>query len=100
MGAFEMKWTKFSEEQMVSRRTWPCGASRGNDWSARFGVNAAPVDAHQEWALDLVANGIASGRGIRILTMVDEFTRECPAIEVEVSLGSQSRYQSAGTSDR
>jgi hypothetical protein len=47
---------------------------------------------HQEWAMDFVADGIASGRGIRILTMVDWFTRECPAIEVEVSLGSQSRY--------
>jgi putative transposase len=52
-------------------------------------VNAALVAANQEWALDFMADGIARGRGIRILTVVDGFTRECPAIEVGVSVGSQ-----------
>jgi putative transposase len=32
---------------------------------------------------------LATGRGIRLLTMVDGFTRECPAIEVAPSLSSQ-----------
>ncbi len=47
------------------------------------------VAPNQEWALDFVAGGVASGRGIGILTIVDGFTRECPAIEVGVSLGSR-----------
>jgi hypothetical protein len=50
----------------------------------------APVNTmlapNQEWALDFVADGVGSGRGIRILTMVDGFTRECPAREVGVSV--------------
>jgi transposase InsO family protein len=29
---------------------------------------------------------IATGRGLRILTLVDSFTRECPAIEVNTGL--------------
>lgn len=30
---------------------------------------------------------VATGRVIRILTMVDDYTRECPAMEVDTSLG-------------
>jgi putative transposase len=51
-------------------------------------VNAMLIAPHQEWALDFVSDGVASGRGIRMLTIVDGFTRECPAIEVGMSLGS------------
>ena len=52
-------------------------------------VNAMLIAPNQEWAIDFVSDGVASGRGIRILTIVDGFTRECPAIEVGVSVGSQ-----------
>jgi putative transposase len=52
-------------------------------------VNAALTAPNQEWALDFLADGVASGRGIRILTLVDSFTRECPAIEVGASLSSR-----------
>lgn len=52
-------------------------------------VNAMLIARNQEWSLDFVADGVASGRGIRILTMVDGFTRECPAIEVGVSVSSR-----------
>jgi putative transposase len=52
-------------------------------------VNATLMAPNQEWALDFVSDGVASGRGLRILTIVDGFTRECPAIEVGVSLGSR-----------
>jgi putative transposase len=55
---------------------------------------AAPVNAlltapNQEWGLDFVSDAVASGRGFRILTVVDGFTRECPAVEVGISLGSR-----------
>jgi putative transposase len=42
--------------------------------------------ANQEWAMDFVADGLESGRAIRMLTLVDSFTRECPAIEVDTSM--------------
>jgi putative transposase len=52
-------------------------------------VRQALTAANQEWALDFVSDGIATGRGLRILTIVDSYTRECPAIEVDTSLSSR-----------
>jgi putative transposase len=45
--------------------------------------------ANQEWAIDFIADGLATGRGLRMLTVVDSFTRECPAIEVDTGLCSR-----------
>lgn len=44
---------------------------------------------NQEWALDFVHDSIASGRSIRALTLIDSFTRECPAIEVSTGITSR-----------
>ena len=52
-------------------------------------VNALLTAPNQEWGLDFVSDGVASGRGMRMLTLVDGYTRECPAIEVGFSVGSQ-----------
>ena len=52
-------------------------------------VNALLTRPNQEWALDFMSDALATGRCIRLLTMVDGFTRECPAIEVAPSLSSQ-----------
>jgi len=41
--------------------------------------------ANQEWALDFVHDAIAAGRAIRVLSVVDAFTRECLALEVDTS---------------
>lgn len=41
------------------------------------------------WTLDFVQDSLRNGRKIRLLTVVDEFTRECLAIRVERSLQSQ-----------
>ena len=51
---------------------------------------------NQEWAIDFVADGLATGRGIRMLTVVDSFTRECPAIEVDTSLSSRRVTRALG----
>jgi len=51
--------------------------------------NALLAAADQEWGLDFVSDAVASGRGIRMLTVVDGYTQECPAIEVGVSIGSR-----------
>lgn len=45
--------------------------------------------ANQEWALDMVHDALVTGRGIRILTLVDGYTREAPALPVHTSISSR-----------
>jgi putative transposase len=55
----------------------------------RVRVPLAVADrANQEWAMDFVSDAVASGRHVRILTVVDVFTRECLALETDTSIGS------------
>ena len=44
---------------------------------------------NQEWSLDFVSDSLASGRMLRVLSVVDNFTRECLALEVDTSFPSQ-----------
>jgi putative transposase len=46
------------------------------------------IRANQEWAMDFIIDGLANGRMVRILSVVDAFTRECLALEADTSLGS------------
>jgi putative transposase len=41
--------------------------------------------ANQEWGLDFVHDAVASGRSIRVLNVIDAFTRESLAMEVDTS---------------
>ena len=41
---------------------------------------------NQRWAMDFLADTLAFGRTFRMLTIVDEHTRECLAIEADTSL--------------
>jgi putative transposase len=45
-----------------------------------------PSQPNECWALDFVSDTLAWGRRIRCLTVVDCFTREAPAIELDTSL--------------
>ena len=45
--------------------------------------------ANQQWALDFASDTIATGRVIRALSIIDAFTRECLALEVDTSFASQ-----------
>lgn len=47
---------------------------------------APACKANQRWAMDFVSDTLAGGRRFRALTIVDEFTRECPVVEVDTSL--------------
>ena len=47
---------------------------------------AAPTGPNERWSMDFVSDALADGRKIRALTIVDEYTRECPAIEVDHTL--------------
>ena len=44
---------------------------------------------NQEWAIDFVSDIAASGQRLRIFSVVDSFTRECLALEVDTSLPSR-----------
>jgi putative transposase len=90
---------------VLARRGWAVNVKRVYRLYCREGlavrrlkrkrlVRSAPINAHltnanQEWALDFVTDGTASGRGLRMLTVVDSFTRECPAIEVNTGLSGR-----------
>ena len=45
--------------------------------------------ANQEWALDFAHDVLAAGRNIRVLSVVDAFTRECLALEVDTGFASR-----------
>ena len=47
---------------------------------------ALPQGSNQRWSLDFVSDALADGRRFRILTMVDDFTRECLALLPDTSL--------------
>ena len=38
---------------------------------------------NQEWAMDFIVDGLATGRTVRILSVVDAYTRECLAQEAD-----------------
>jgi putative transposase len=46
----------------------------------------APRAANERWSMDFVSDALGDGRKFRALTIVDDFTRESPAIEVDTSL--------------
>ena len=45
-----------------------------------------PQGPNQRWSLDFVSDTLISSRRIRILAVVDDFTRECLALVVDTSL--------------
>lgn len=56
---------------------------------ARIGTPAVPATKpDQRWSLDFVSDALASGRAIRVLSVVDTYTRECLALDVDTSFPS------------
>jgi putative transposase len=47
---------------------------------------AIPQDRNLRWSLDFAADTLVSGRRFRILTVVDDFSRECLALVADTSL--------------
>ena len=44
---------------------------------------------NERWSMDFVGDSLADGRTFRTLNIVDDFSRECVAIEVDTSLGGE-----------
>jgi putative transposase len=47
---------------------------------------ATATRPNERWSMDFVQCALWSGRKIRMLTVVDQFTKECPVIEVDTSI--------------
>jgi putative transposase len=46
-----------------------------------------PERVNQRWSMDFVSDSLVTGRRFRALTILDDFSRECLAIEVDTSIG-------------
>jgi putative transposase len=68
----------YREERLLVRK-------RGGRKRA-LGTRAIPQDQNLRWSLDFVMDTLVSGRRFRILTVVDDFTRECFGLVVDTSL--------------
>jgi putative transposase len=42
-----------------------------------------PERINQHWSMDFVSDSLYNGRRFRVFTIVDDFSRECPALEVD-----------------
>jgi len=75
----------YREENLgVTRRKWRKRAA---------GIRVIPeaaVRVNQRWSMDFVTDRLETGQAFRILTLVDQYTRECPLHEPGISLKARS----------
>jgi len=71
---------KVPQRQKPRRRLWL------NDGSC---IRLRPERANQVWSYDFVSARTHDGRMLRILALIDEYTRECLALSVARRMGSQ-----------
>lgn len=48
-----------------------------------------PERPNERWSMDFVTDSLVTGRRFRALVIVDDYSRECPVIEVDTSLGGR-----------
>lgn len=53
-------------------------------------VPEAAARANQRWSMDFVTDRLETGGAFRILTLVDQYTRECPLLEPGFSLKART----------
>jgi putative transposase len=51
--------------------------------------NPSLVRPNQEWAMDFVSDALATGRALRTFTLIDSYTKESLAIEVNTGISSR-----------
>lgn len=71
----------YREEGLAVRRRTRKSLTR-----IRRGRPLPPERADEQWALDFLQDALASGRTLRVLSVIDVFTREALALEVDTSL--------------
>lgn len=84
-------------EQVNHKRVWrvyrEAGLAVKRRRRKRLVRSGVPVvqasSANEQWALDFASDSLATGRSIRVLNVIDTFTRECLAMEVDTSFPSR-----------
>ena len=71
----------YTEEGLQVRRKRKKGRSQ-----VRGVPMLVPTRPNERWSMDFVNDSMATGRRFRCLNIVDDFTRESPAIEVDTSI--------------
>lgn len=74
----------YQEEKLQVKRRIKKGTAR---W--RGSTPLLAQRPNQRWSLDFVSDQLADGRRFRTLNVVDDYTRECLAVEVDSSLTGQ-----------
>jgi putative transposase len=54
-----------------------------------IGIQPKAEKANQVWTYDFVFDQSLSGKSLKMLTLIDEYTRECLAVEVGISIKSE-----------
>jgi putative transposase len=73
----------------VYREAGLCVKKRRRKRLLRIGMPAVAASrANERWSLDFASDGLASGRAIRVLSVMDTYTRECLALDVDTSFPS------------
>lgn len=71
----------------VPQKQKKCGRLYFNDGSC---IRLRPLRKNHVWSYDFVQDRLANGKKIRILTVIDEFTRKCLKLKVGHSLKSDA----------
>lgn len=81
----KLTYRLYREERLNLRRR---GRRRGRSGAPRQAMPALSAP-NERWSMDFVSDSLAGGRRFRSLTIVDDHTRECPAIEVDTSIPAE-----------
>ena len=85
---FELSWSRTHRLWRQAGLLVPRKRPRKRIASQRPRIHT-PLKANMVWAYDFVFDTTASGQQIKCLTVVDEYTRECLAIDVAGAIRSQ-----------
>ena len=98
---------------LLKREGWPVGKKRvyriykaeglkvctkkGKKRCAQRRVSLPAASAPQKrWSMDLMSDRLANGRPLRTLTIVDQYTRACPLLLADTSIGGHKVAKGIG----
>jgi len=76
-------WRIYREEGLVMRRK-----KRKRVAAAAREVRPELTGPNQRWSMDFMGDALKDGRALRVLNIVDDWSRLCPAMEVDLSLSA------------
>jgi len=56
-------------------------------------INKPVEKTNQTWSMDFLSDSTSTGRRIRILSVIDKYSRECLALEVDTYLSGERVYK-------